>query len=125
MPKPIRVSPKHGVNPTIPKCFFCGDDKNEIILCGMLVDDKEAPRGMVFDKIPCDQCAEYMRQGIMLISVQDGEEGKENPYRTGKINVVRDDAIRRIVSPESLANQIIEKRCAFIPDSAWKVLFGE
>lgn len=30
----IKVSPKYGVNPTIPVCFFCGKPKNEIALMG-------------------------------------------------------------------------------------------
>lgn len=27
-----KLSPKYGVNPTIPVCFWCGEDKNEVII---------------------------------------------------------------------------------------------
>ena len=36
MSKSIRLSDKHGVNPAIPKCFICGESKNEILLFGKL-----------------------------------------------------------------------------------------
>ena len=36
MSKSIRLSPAHGVNPTIPICFWCGNEKNEIALMGKL-----------------------------------------------------------------------------------------
>lgn len=41
----IKLSPKHGVNPTIPVCFFCGKPKNEIALMGRMggKEDIEAP----------------------------------------------------------------------------------
>ncbi len=48
----IKVSPKHGVNPTIPICFWCGEEKGEIALLGKLPGDAEAPRNMVLDYEP-------------------------------------------------------------------------
>lgn len=32
----VKISPKYGVNPTIPCCFFCGKPKNEIALLGKI-----------------------------------------------------------------------------------------
>ena len=46
MSRSIRISEKHGVNPTIPICFYCGEDKNEVALLGKLHGDKEAPMRM-------------------------------------------------------------------------------
>ena len=34
MSKGIEISPKHGVNPTIPICFWFGEEKGEIVLLG-------------------------------------------------------------------------------------------
>ena len=36
MSKSIRLSKEHGVNPTIPICFWCEKDKNEIAMLGKL-----------------------------------------------------------------------------------------
>ena len=60
-------------------------------------------------------------QGIVLISVKDGESG-DNPYRTGRVAVVKEEAIRNIVHPKELSDTIIQKRVCYIPDEAWKLL---
>lgn len=115
----IRLSEKYGVNPAIPHCFFCGDAKNEVILAGKSrVGDEEAPRNMVWNQIPCDKCEAYMKLGIMLLSVRNGEEGQKNPYRTGCMAVVTENAIRELVEP-ALAEIICKKRMAFVPDETW------
>lgn len=54
MGKSIKISKKYGVNPTIPVCFFCGEQKNEVALLGHIGDyrkgeDIEAPRYAVLD----------------------------------------------------------------------------
>lgn len=116
------LSKKHGLNPTIPKCFFCGEDKNEIILAGKLKGDIEAPKNVAWDKNPCEKCQEHMKQGVIMISVQEGEEGEDNPYRTGGWCVVKDKALENFISPPELLNAILKKRICFVPDDAWNKL---
>ena len=78
----IRLSPKYGLNPTIPVCFFCGKQKNEIALLGRISNrkrvrtawggsseqvfdsDVEAPRNMILDYEPCDECKEKFKEGV-------------------------------------------------------------
>ncbi len=115
----VRLSPKHGLNPCIPNCFFCNQPKNEILLLGLIRDgDREAPRNAVFDREPCDNCKQHMQAGVILVSTKNGETG-DNPYRTGGWVVVTEAFIKRIVTPESLAQQILKSRFAFIPDETW------
>ena len=50
----IRLSKKYGVNPSIPICFWCGQEKNEIALLGHIGDgrrgeDLEAPRNILLE----------------------------------------------------------------------------
>lgn len=118
----IRLSPKHGVNPAIPLCFFCLEPKNEIILPGRLgPDDREAPRSTVWDYRPCDKCKGYMEMGVILISTRDGESGN-NPFRTGGWAVVKDEAVRRFVTDPAMADEICEKRVAFLEDRTWDMI---
>lgn len=70
----------------------------------------------------CDTCEGYMKQGIVLISIRDGDEGKENPYRTGGFAVVKDDAIKRIVNDDKLTDSIIRRRMCMIPTAAWNMM---
>ncbi len=71
----LRLHKEHGVNPTIPLCYFCGKEKGELVMLGAAYKEK-APMNMVINKEPCPDCVENMKKGIMFISVRDGEEGK-------------------------------------------------
>ena len=46
----------------------------------------------------------------------------QNPWRTGGWVVVKDDMIRRAVTPPELANKILKQRVCFIPDEAWDLM---
>lgn len=108
----ILLSPKHGVNPTITVCFFCGKEKNEILLLGKIKGDAEAPHHAIFNQEPCDECKKLMALGVMLISVKDGSD-HENPYRTGKVCVIT------IETAQKIFNNIGNERAAFVEDSVW------
>lgn len=101
----IKLSPKHGVNPTIPLCFFCGEEKGEIALLGKIGkrdEDIEAPMYMILDYEPCDKCKENMKQGITLVGVTDKQPSdnrlpiQEGLYPTGAWCVMKEEAVERI-----------------------------
>jgi hypothetical protein len=116
----LRLSEKHGVNPALDLCYFCGEAKG-VVMFGRMKGDAPAPHGVVLDKQPCDECAAHMKAGVILIEVKEGEEG-ENPHRLGGFAVLKDDAINRIVQPPELAAQILKQRVAFVPHDAWVML---
>jgi hypothetical protein len=55
-----------------------------------------------------------MKQGIIFIGVRDGEQGKDNPYRTGEWFVLKEEAVRRMPMNKELMKSIIKKRICFI-----------
>jgi hypothetical protein len=95
----------------IPKCYFCGQDKNIILLSTKLQDISKA-HGAVIDKEPCDKFASLMQQGIMLIECKEEpkQQGAE-PYRTGNIAVMKQEACERVFSGIDFNTQ----RYIFIP----------
>ena len=104
MSNSIKLSPKYGVNPTIPVCFFCGESKNEIALMGHIGDgrkheDFEAPKYVVLDYVPCDCCMEKFSQGVLIIEVtrtplpDNRPQIAEGAYPTGRHVVVRKGAL--------------------------------
>lgn len=111
----IHLSEKYGLNPAIPICFICGNEKNEIILAGKISKDIEAPKNSVWDYTPCNKCIEYMKQGIILISVKDGETGN-NPYRTGGWVVIKEEALKNVIDND---HEMFRTRISFIEDSVW------
>ena len=115
----VILSPRHGVNPSVECCFYCGKDRG-VALLGRLPGDQEAPRRIVIDREPCDECKGYMEKGVILISVDEKlSDDKTNPWRTGGWCVVKDDFIERVVSDGALKDSILKKRVAFLPDDAW------
>jgi hypothetical protein len=106
-------------------CFYCGEGKG-VILFGKLkgLVDREAPSQVCLDHEPCDKCRAFMDQGIICIGVDEARSNGDtvNPYRDGNWCVVTEEAIRRIITPPELADDICKRRCAFIPTEAWTMI---
>jgi len=119
MKKDLRLHPEYGVNPTIPVCYICGQNKNEVVLLGAAYKEK-APMHMHLDKIPCDKCNELLKSDVLLIEVRDGESG-ENPYRTGYITAIRLEVAKRVFEKMDLD----KNRIFFIEQSVLKNILGD
>ena len=102
----IKLSPKHGLNPTIPVCFWCGEERNEVALLGHIGDgrkheDFEAPRHMVIDYEPCEKCRAKMALGVTLIEATSKPnsvakvEMQKGIYPTGRYVVIKREAARK------------------------------
>lgn len=101
----IKISEKYGLNPTIPCCFFCGEQKDEIALLGHIGDhrkgeDIEAPRSAVLDYEPCEGCKKKFSLGVLVIEVTFDQPKDNRPaiskditgakaYPTGNYVVLR------------------------------------
>lgn len=85
----IKLSPEHGVNPTMGVCFFCREDNGEIALLGKLEGDAEAPKRMVLHYQPCDKCKEKFKDYVLCIEAIENPEITRMPiqgdlYPTGR-----------------------------------------
>lgn len=102
MSKGIKISPKHGLNPTIPVCFWCGKQKNEIALMGRMTDDIEAPKNMVLDYVPCEECQNHMAMGVAILEASDHPNTEGQPpmqkgvYPTSRFVVVTTECADRV-----------------------------
>ena len=127
MSKSIRLSENHGVNPTIPVCFWCGKEKNEIALLGRLKGDMEAPRNALLDYQPCEECKKKWAKAIMLIGVTDTPKFSNQPpicmgngklqYPTGSCVGLTEHGVRSFFK-EDVQDEIIKSKSAFVDDSA-------
>lgn len=128
MSNSIKVSQKHGVNPTIPVCFWCGEDKNELYLLGKLKDDAEAPMRAVYDYEPCDKCKGFIEKGVQLIGATTDPIQKGMPpiagneesgflYPTHTFTVVKEEFVREFLEnePQEFLNNVLEKKVLVIP----------
>lgn len=103
----IKLSPKYGVNPTIPVCFWCGKERGEIALMGHIGDgrkheDFEAPKYMVIDFEPCEECKKNMALGFTVMEATNSPnsiskmEMQKGVYPTGRFMVLKTEAAHRI-----------------------------
>lgn len=112
--KGIKLSPKHGVNPCIPICCWCGKEKNEIALLGKLKEDAEAPRNAVLDYEPCEECQAKFNMGVVLIEVTKNQPNENVMpiqeqygiplYPTFRYSVIKLEAAKRLFENETLIN---------------------
>lgn len=120
----ITLHPTHGVNPTIGKCFFCGEDTGELALLGFN-QGKEAPKYSILSYTPCKPCQDRMTQGITLIECTEwSEQGRpaiqEGAYPTGRWWVITEEGAARIFGDTPTYPQVQAKRRAFITPEAAK-----
>ena len=113
--KGIKLSAKHGVNPSITHCECCGKEIG-ITMFGKLKGDVEAPRDVYMGL--CDDCQKVIDQnGLMIIEVRDGESGK-NPYRTGRIVGITKGAKKRMFKN-------VDSSVCYMEESMFGPMFGD
>jgi hypothetical protein len=115
--KGIKVSEKHGVNPSISICAWCGESKG-IALMGKLKNDEEAPKEAIFDLEPCESCQKQMDLGITVAESKDGKRP------TGRWVVVKEDKISQIIGDEDILEKTLEKRKVFVDSKLMDMLLG-
>jgi len=98
------------------RCFYCGEH-DKILLDKRLRGTLPRDCGVV-DMEPCAKCEDYMKQGIMLIEINEPKDGKipiheltdrrgnivqkiPNPDRTGRMSVIREEAYNNIFVGEA------------------------
>lgn len=113
--KSIKLSPKHGVNPSITHCECCGKTIG-IAMLGKLKDDAEAPKDIAMGL--CDDCQKVIdADGLMIIEVKNGESGP-NPHRTGRIVGISKEAKNRIFKDTT-------STIAYMEEELFQKLFGD
>lgn len=70
--KGIALHAKHGLNPTLCTCFFCGEETGEIALLGAAYKG-EAPRHMCIGLEPCAKCKEKYHGMVLIVEVDVSE----------------------------------------------------
>lgn len=81
MSKNIKLSPKHGVNPSLLKCPICGKEYG-LALLGRLKGDAEAPKTIEGDL--CDECK---KSHIRIVEIA------ENNKATGRSVIIPRNAL--------------------------------
>lgn len=131
MARNITLSPKHGLNPTIPVCAWCGEAKNEVALLGKIkgTDDAQAPMHCVLDYEPCEHCKEKWSQGVVVLEATTRrptpyrppiqKNGNDEIYPTMRFVVIKSEAAEILFNGQFNAGQKI-----LLEDEAFEHIFG-
>lgn len=107
----IELSPKHGLNPILTTCFWCGEPMGVALVGRLRKDgdnDAEAPREACMTLEPCDKCRKHFEKGVLLIEVtEDGSKfdnndtfsfgaknGPQHLWPTGRYAVLKPEAVK-------------------------------
>ena len=96
-------------------CFLCGEKREEIVMNSILTESKakavEELHGKTVGYFMCDTCTKALKTGIGLIECDEAKtDDKSNPWRTGRICVIKEEAFDRIFTDVDKS-----KRILFIP----------
>lgn len=108
------------------KCFLCGGD-GDIIIGKRATSAPEGEskvekmHGKIMHTEPCGKCKEYMKQGVIIITIDPEKSGDkiEDAWRTGGWFVVKENAVKRMAEVSTdegkkAINQAISKRVLFM-----------
>lgn len=121
----IVLSKKWGVNPTIPICWYCNKQKNQVAMLGQqgeklarLLGHEDGHMPMAtqlpLDYVPCDECR---AKGIGIVEVSE-----EEPHPpTGNIWLVMKDAAKATL-PETMWPRIEKEGYALVSEEVAKRL---
>ena len=102
MSKGIRLSKKHGANPTLAICAWCNEPTGKVVLVGQLPGDVVAPREMIVSYEPCDKCKEQWDQGVACVEVDTKPTAINQPpiqdclYPTGRCIVTNSERLKEV-----------------------------
>lgn len=89
----VRLSEKHGLNPSLACCFACGKEYG-VALLGRLKGDEEAPRYVLTEEL-CDDCKKAIEDGYVLcIGYSEVKNG--GPIRTGECLKLKEKAFKKV-----------------------------
>lgn len=134
----IRLSPRHGVNPSLLCCFVCGESYGVALLGqirgrptgkrGVYGDpimehDPEAPRQIRGDDL-CNRCKGIVASGgvfiIEAVAPRPAHEGGGGePTRTGRLSAIKGEAFDRIFTIPRPSKGI-----AYADPEAYSKIFG-
>lgn len=128
----MRLHHKHGLNPTMPVCFWCEKETGEIVLLGAAYDG-EAHRHMTLNYDPCPTCKTNFEKGITLIEANTKTHDRRPPiqttpvtlYPTGRFVVITEEAAIKLFTDSPMFGEIMRKRMAFVEPALFDALMSK
>lgn len=112
----ITLSKRHGLNPSMPTCYFCGEATGEIILPGLAGEKLAKELGNADGQMPmyCPPvsimpCAKCKEKGVGFVEV----DNETNQQPTGRRWLLKDSALN-FIQPRDLLEAILKQRICIL-----------
>jgi len=124
----VRIGPGGELAVSLVSCPWCGSDTGELVM--MDWPGYEPPRQVTISYDPCPDCAALWGQGVAMLEVKDRPIHENQPpiqkepdlYPTGRLAVVRTEAIPHLVQPAELAEEIAAKGRCYVDAETFSAL---
>lgn len=130
----VFLHPKHGINPTIAVCAWCGEDRGEVAMLGRSIPGQALQR-TILDYMPCETCKADMQKGIAFIEVDSAEKLKRPPLApdgtmsvvapTGRWLVLSNEAFEKLPLSEESKNGIVDAGRCILEVGLFEAWFGK
>lgn len=97
----LRLSKKHGINPSVAHCKLCGDSYGVVLFGASYHGGEEAPRAIASGH--CDKCLKALRSGCVFFI--EAAEGGLNE-RTGRMAAITKEAFDRMFQGTEKGQQV-------------------
>ena len=118
--KGIKLSPKHGVNPSILRCFACGEEMGIALLGRINKEDDEAPREIMGGSL-CPDCQSAVDKGGLIILETRKEQAETMQDRTGRMVAVSKEYREKLLANSDNKDGYFR----FMQKDLFEKLFGE
>ena len=118
--KGIKLSPKHWVNPSILRCFACGEEMGIALLGRINKEDDEAPKE-IMDGSLCPNCQSAVNKGGLIIVETKEEKAETMQDRTGRMVIVSKEYKERLLANSDNKDGYFR----FMQKDLFERLFGE
>lgn len=108
----ISLHPKHGLNPSLVVCQYCGETTNEIVFLGNTIKN-EAPRHSAISLKPCENCKKIFEQGVAIIEIKPIKNAA--CPKVLKYVVITEEAAKRIFAGYEHLDQVLKQHMVCVP----------
>lgn len=116
----IKLSKRHGLQPVIPLCFYCGKEKNQIVLLGAAGDKLAKSLGhedgampmkafLPGDLEPCDDC---IKRGDICVAIAAMDMSLVGA------GYAKEEDIKEVIADKELLSAILKKRVMVVDQQA-------
>ena len=112
MSNSISLHPKHGLNPSLVVCQYCGEITNEIVLLGNTIKD-EAPRHSIISLEPCENCKKIFEQGVAIIEIELIENAA--CPKVLRYIVITEEAAKEMFADYEHLDQVLKQHMVCVP----------